>query len=77
MADRFIKYQIGILENIPIKVDKFFIIVDLVTLEMEEDIQILIILERPFLTTTRAIIYVKNGWLNLKVGEEEVEFNLF
>ncbi|KAJ9177003.1 hypothetical protein P3X46_012259 [Hevea brasiliensis] len=38
LADRFIKYPMGILENIPIKVGKFFIPVDFVVLEMEEDV---------------------------------------
>ncbi len=61
----------------PIKVSKFFILVDFIVLKMEEDVQILIILERPFLVTARVITDVKNGWLTLKVGEEEVEFNLF
>ncbi|XP_058006634.1 uncharacterized protein LOC131182029 [Hevea brasiliensis] len=70
-------YPIGILENIPIKIGKFFIPVDFVVLEMEEDIQIPIILGRPFLATVGAIIAVKNGQLTLKVGDEEVEFNLF
>ncbi|KAJ9174036.1 hypothetical protein P3X46_017109 [Hevea brasiliensis] len=37
LADRSVKYPIGILENIPIKVGKFFIPVDFVVLEMEED----------------------------------------
>ncbi|KAJ9178593.1 hypothetical protein P3X46_010467 [Hevea brasiliensis] len=64
LADRSVKYPVGgIHENIPIK--------------MEEDVQIPIILGRPFLATVRAIIDVKNGRLTLKVGEEEVEFNLF
>ncbi|KAJ9135041.1 hypothetical protein P3X46_032265, partial [Hevea brasiliensis] len=63
LADQSIKYPIGILENIPIK--------------MEEDVQIPIILQRTFLATAGAIIDVKNGRLTLKVGEEEVEFNLF
>ncbi|XP_057989055.1 uncharacterized protein LOC110658919 [Hevea brasiliensis] len=40
------------------------------------DIHIPIILGRPFLATAGAIIDVKNGRLTLKVGEEEVEFNL-
>ncbi|XP_058008221.1 uncharacterized protein LOC110661940 [Hevea brasiliensis] len=44
-------------------------------LEMEEDVQIPLIFARPFLATVEAIIEVKNGWLTLKVGEEEVEFN--
>ncbi|KAJ9128607.1 hypothetical protein P3X46_034706 [Hevea brasiliensis] len=60
LADRFIKYPVGILENIPIKVGKFFILVDFVVLEMEEDVQIPIILGRPFLANAKAIIDVKN-----------------
>ncbi len=32
---------------------------------------------RPFLATAGATIDIKNGRLTLKVGEEEVEFNLF
>ncbi|XP_057986700.1 uncharacterized protein LOC131171247 [Hevea brasiliensis] len=72
-----VKYLVGILENIPIKVRKFFIPVDFVVLKMEKDVQIPIILGRPFLTTAEAIIDVKNGRLTLKVGDEDVEFNLF
>ncbi|XP_058003929.1 uncharacterized protein LOC131180599 [Hevea brasiliensis] len=71
LADRSIKYPMGILENIPIKVGKFFIPVDFVVLEMEEDVQILIILGRPFLATAGAIIDAKNRRLTLKVGDEE------
>ena len=44
---------------------------------MEKDTEISIILGRPFLATTGVIIDVKNGMLTLKVGKEEVEFNLF
>ncbi|XP_058006748.1 uncharacterized protein LOC131182121 [Hevea brasiliensis] len=77
LADQSVKYPMGILENIPIKVGKFFIPVDFVVLEMEEDVQIPIILGRPFLATVGAVINIKNGQLTLKVGDEEVEFNLF
>ncbi|XP_058001889.1 uncharacterized protein LOC110672738 [Hevea brasiliensis] len=76
LADRSIKYPVGILENMPLKVGKFFIPIDFVVLEIEEDIHIPIILERPFLATAGAIINVKNGRLILKVREEEVNFNL-
>ncbi|KAJ9187079.1 hypothetical protein P3X46_002575 [Hevea brasiliensis] len=37
LADRSVKYPVGIIENIPIKVGKFFIPVDFIVLEMEED----------------------------------------
>ncbi|KAJ9130585.1 hypothetical protein P3X46_034340 [Hevea brasiliensis] len=77
LVDRSIKYPVGIFENVPLKVGKFFIPMDFVVLEMEEDVRTPIILGRPFFATTGANIDVKNGKLNLKVGEEEIEFNLF
>ncbi|KAJ9129279.1 hypothetical protein P3X46_033922 [Hevea brasiliensis] len=52
LADRSIKFPIGIVENVPLKVGKFFIPVDFVVLEMEEDVHIPIILGRPFLATS-------------------------
>ncbi|XP_048493670.1 uncharacterized protein LOC125494135 [Beta vulgaris subsp. vulgaris] len=39
MADRSIKYPLGILEDVPVIVGKFFIPVDFVVLDMEEDTQ--------------------------------------
>ena len=71
------KYPLGILKNVLIKVKKFIIPVDFIVLEMEEDTEIPIILGQPFLAIAGAVIDVKNGRLTLKVGEEEVEFNLF
>ncbi|XP_058005234.1 uncharacterized protein LOC110635006 [Hevea brasiliensis] len=70
LADRSIKYTVGILENVPLKVGKFFIPVDFVVLEMEEDIHIPIILGRPFLSTAGAIIDVKNDVIDEIVEEE-------
>ncbi|XP_057993046.1 uncharacterized protein LOC110667805 [Hevea brasiliensis] len=77
LANRSIKYPVWILENVPLKVGKFFIPVDFIVLEMEEDVRTPIILGRPFLATAGANIDVKNGKLKLTVGEEEIEFNLF
>ncbi|XP_057532890.1 uncharacterized protein LOC130810779 [Amaranthus tricolor] len=59
MADRSVKYPLGILEDIPVRVGKFYIPVDFVVLDMEEDRQISIILGRPFLHTAGAVIDVK------------------
>ncbi|KAJ8754023.1 hypothetical protein K2173_001921 [Erythroxylum novogranatense] len=61
LADRSIKFPIGILKNVPIKVGSLFILVDFVVLEIEEDTSIPIILGIPFLATAGAIIDVKNG----------------
>ncbi|GKB84754.1 reverse transcriptase domain-containing protein, partial [Tanacetum coccineum] len=56
LADRSIKYPIGICENILVKIDKFIFLVDFVILEMDEDASVLIILERPFLAMARTFI---------------------
>ena len=42
-------------------------------LDMEENMPMPIIHDRPFLTTLGTIIDVKNGKLKFQVGEEEVE----
>ena len=46
-------------------------------LDMEEDSEIPIILERPFLATGRAMIDVQKGELKLRVQDDEVRFSVF
>ncbi|XP_057444140.1 uncharacterized protein LOC130736318 [Lotus japonicus] len=77
MADRSLKTPYGIIEDVGVKVDKFVFPVDFVILDMEEDSKVPLILGRPFLATGEAEIKVAKGTLTLKVGEEEVLFNIF
>ncbi|XP_056695355.1 uncharacterized protein [Spinacia oleracea] len=76
MADRSVKYLFGVLEDVRVRVGKFFIPIDFVVLDMEEDKPIPIILGIPFLHTAGAVIDVKNGKLTLNVGDDKVTFNL-
>ncbi|XP_027109088.1 uncharacterized protein [Coffea arabica] len=76
LADRSIRHPMGILENALIKVQKFIILVDFVVFDMEEDVNVPIILGRPFLATAGTIIDVKCGKFKFQIGEEEVEFDL-
>ncbi|XP_048491613.2 uncharacterized protein LOC104883015 [Beta vulgaris subsp. vulgaris] len=76
LADRTVKYPFGILEDVPLRVGKFFIPCDFVVMEMEEDAQVPIILGRPFLATAGAIIDMKNGKITFEVGIEKMEYNL-
>ena len=76
LADRSIRYPLGVLKNVLIKVKKFIILVNFIVLNMEENIFILIILSENFLIATDSIINVKNGKLNFQIGEENGEFNL-
>ena len=77
MVDRSLTFPKGIIEDVLVKVDKFIFPVDFVVLDMEEDIEASIILGRPFLATSQALIDVKNGELTLRVGVDQVRFNLY
>ena len=59
MADRFIAFPRGILEDVLVKIDKYIFLVDFVVLDMGEDREVLIILGRPFLATRQAFIHVR------------------
>nr|GEV65719.1 putative reverse transcriptase domain-containing protein [Tanacetum cinerariifolium] len=60
LADRSIQYPRGIIENVLIKVDKFFLPIDFVILDILKDSRDPIILGRPFLETARTRIDVFN-----------------
>ncbi|GJW75211.1 putative nucleotidyltransferase, ribonuclease H [Tanacetum coccineum] len=76
LADRSLKYPIGVCENLLVKINKFIFLVDFVVLEMDEDESVPIILGRPFLATARAVIDVHDGRMSLRVGKETVTFNI-
>nr|GEV22439.1 hypothetical protein [Tanacetum cinerariifolium] len=75
-CNRFIQYPRGIIENVLIKVDKFVLPINFVILDMPEDSRILIIIGRSFLETTLAMIDVFNKKITLRVGDDEVIFNV-
>ncbi|XP_075504542.1 uncharacterized protein LOC142541980 [Primulina tabacum] len=77
LADRSLKYPQGVIEYILVKVDKFIFPADFLVLDMEEDVEMPLILGRPFLATGKALIDVQEGKLRLRVGEEEITFDVF
>ena len=72
-ADRSLTHPRGIIEDVLLKVDKFIFPVDFIILDMEEDKEVPIILERPFLATGRALIDVQKGELRLRVKRSHSE----
>nr|GEU91817.1 hypothetical protein [Tanacetum cinerariifolium] len=76
LADRSIQYPRGIVENVLIKFDKFILPIDYIILDIPEDSRVPIILGRPFLATARAMIDVFNKIIMLKVGDDEVIFDM-
>jgi len=49
LADRSIKYPHGVVEDVLFKVDKFLFPMNFVIMEMEEDVEVPLILGRPFM----------------------------
>ena len=71
----------GIVEDVLVKVDKFYYPVDFVVLDTEpianEPNHVPIILGRPFLATANAIINCQNGVMQLTFGNMTLELNIF
>ena len=81
LADRLVKIPKGIVEDVLVKVDKFYYPVDYVVLDIEpmaeSTNQVPIILGRPFLVTSNAIINCRNGVMQLTFGNMTLELNIF
>ncbi|CAH9104637.1 unnamed protein product, partial [Cuscuta europaea] len=76
LADRSIRHPIGVLEDVLVKIGKFYFPVDFLVLDMEE-MEIPVILGRSFLATAAAVIDVQAGTVKLRVGDEEQEFHVW
>ena len=81
LADRSVKIPKGIVEDVLVKVDKFYYPVDFVVLDTEPIANgpnhVPIILGRPFLATANAIINRRNGVMQLTFGNMTLEMNIF
>ena len=81
LADRSVKIPKGIVEDVLVKIDKFYYPLDFVVLDTEpianEPNHVPIILGRPFLATANAIINCRNEVMQLTFGNMTLELNIF
>ena len=81
LADGSIKIPKGTIEDVLIQVDRFYYLVDFVVLDTEPVAvganHVPIILGRPFLATSNAIINCRNGVMQLTFGNMTLELNIF
>ncbi|RVW94229.1 hypothetical protein CK203_034819 [Vitis vinifera] len=81
LADRSVKIPRGIIEDVLVQVDNFYYPVDFVVLDtdpiVKETNYVPIILGRPFLATSKAIITCRNGLMQLTFGNMTLELNIF
>ena len=81
LVDRSVKIPKGIVEDVLVKVEKFYYPVDFVVLDTEPIASgpnhVPIILGRPFLATANAIINYPNGVMKLTFRNMTLELNIF
>ena len=81
LADRSAKIPRGMIEDVLVQVDKFYYPVDFFVLDTDPVAKgtncIPIILGRPFLATSKAIINCRNGIMQLSFGNMTIELNIF
>ncbi|WJZ95298.1 hypothetical protein VitviT2T_014077 [Vitis vinifera] len=81
LADRSVKIPRGINEDVLVQIDNFYYPVDFVVLDTDPFVKeanyVPIILGRPFLATSNAIINCRNGLMQLTFGNMTLELNIF
>uniref|UniRef100_A0A2N9GKZ8 Reverse transcriptase domain-containing protein n=1 Tax=Fagus sylvatica TaxID=28930 RepID=A0A2N9GKZ8_FAGSY len=81
LADRSVKTPKGIVEDVLVRIDKFYYPVDFFILETESVVhansKIPIILGRSFLATANALINCRNGLMKLSFEHMTLEVNIF
>jgi hypothetical protein len=80
LADRSVKVPRGIVEDVLVQVDKFIFPVDFIVLDtkpVETCNSIPVILGRPFIATSNALINYRNGVMKLSFENMTLEMNVF
>jgi hypothetical protein len=81
LADRSVKKPRGIVEDVIIRVDKFYFPVDFIVLDTEpvpDPTKLIpVILGRPFLATANACINCRTGEMEVTFGNMKVKLNIF
>ena len=76
MADHSLVLPYGVCEDVVVKIDKLQIPVDFIICDIEEDLEVPLILGRPFLRTSKALIDVFKGDITLSARGEKVTFSV-
>jgi hypothetical protein len=72
LADRSVKYPLGHIEDLPLQVGKFYIPIDFVIIEINEDPNTSLILGRSLFSTARTQIDARGGKLTFKIEKERL-----
>jgi len=77
LVDSTVRYPAGIAEDISVKIQGYFVLVDFMELDMETMKESPLILGRPFLSTTGAQIDVRAGKIRFNINGKEEKFDFW
>ncbi|GKC27337.1 homeodomain-like protein [Tanacetum coccineum] len=75
LADKTVKHPKGFAENVLVGIGKFVFPINFIILDIPEDINVPLILGRPFLSTAHTKVDVFKRKITLRVGYEKIIFN--
>jgi len=76
LADRSVRRPRAVVSDVIVKVGGLVFPSDFVILDVDEDTDVPIILGRPFLATSRALLDIQDGKMTLRAGSEEATFKI-
>ena len=77
LADRSITRPYGVVEDVLVKVRQFTFPTDFVIMDIEEDVEIPLILGRPFMLTSNCVVDMGKGNLQMGIDDKKITFDLF
>jgi hypothetical protein len=79
MADKSQWFPEGIAQDVPVKKKDHYVLTDFLVIDMGDEQDPPIVLGRPFLNTTRAIIYIRTGEIHFQFRTKKVRcyFNTY
>jgi len=77
LADRSITRPYGVVEDVLVKVKHFIFPADFVVMDISKDIDIPVILGRPFMLTASCIVDMGKRKLKLGFEDQKIDFDLF
>jgi hypothetical protein len=72
LVDVLVRLPFRIVEDVPYQAEKFFVLGDFMAMEMEEDKEVSIILERSFLRTSEVIANMRKDTLIVRAEDEQI-----
>jgi hypothetical protein len=76
VADQSQRFPKGIARDVPVMIKDHYVVTDFLVIDMGDEQHPPIVLGRPFLNTTRAIIYIRTGETHFQFRTEKIHYYL-